>query len=613
MALLGQSAFLKALGWALLNSIWQMGLLWLVFIILTACMRKLTAQMKHSLAVILLATGFGWFAFTLVVQYLNFSEAPLVVSSVVEGTSTQTFADFYGILSRNIESSLSYLSLLYLGVTLFLFFRFAAQYRHTRHLCSHNIIKPKADLRIYVQQIAERMGIRKDIKLWISEMIDTPMTIGFFKPVILMPIASINGLSTQQVEAILLHELSHIRRNDYLVNLLIASIDIILFFNPFSRLFVQSIKKEREHSCDDLVLQFEYNAHAYASALLAIERKRVMKFTLAMAATGKNNRFLLDRVKRILNQPVSNHYTNKLTAHLFSALMIGLIAWSNPGNVIVHEILKIDNNKFLASNSEETVNTISFKETLGVKKATITRKKNLAKEKIQNEINLALEKEMKDAMPYEFVAAANHAYAPSIITASELSKLRDFSIAEPVMVPTPEANVLATTPFIPSTSFSYYFVQDSSKPIKMNAQTSEQKAANETLKKALKAIEEINWVEIEKGLTASGEKVDVKKFQEELKRSLKQLDWERINVEASLEALTEQTKLNEVKLYNELKKTALTTNQFQEHNKNYQKKIIEDQLKCQEDAQKKEEELKTYLQNKRNTKKVNTVKKIVVI
>src|SRR3954465_2225759 len=310
MALLGQSAFLKALGWALLNSVWQMGLLWMVFLLLTASMKKLTAQMKHSLAVFLLGAGFAWFAITLAGEYFTYSENPLVISINADQNTPQSFLGWYGMLSKSLEYALPYLSMLYLAVTIFLFFRFAGQYRYTNMLCSESIHKPSASIRIYVQQIAERMGIKKNIKVWLSDIVDTPMTIGFLKPVILMPIASVNGLSIQQVEAILLHELSHIKRNDYMVNLLIASVDILLFFNPFSKLFVRSIRREREHSCDDLVMQFEYSAHSYASALLAIEQKRVMKLSLAMAATGKSNQLLLERVKRILQLPVTQQYSN---------------------------------------------------------------------------------------------------------------------------------------------------------------------------------------------------------------------------------------------------------------------------------------------------------------
>jgi hypothetical protein len=171
-------------------------------------MKKLTAQMKHSLAVILLGAGFGWFAVTLAGQYLTYSEQPTIIGQALDNGQQQNLFGYFGLLSKGLEYCLPYLSMLYIGVTIILFFRFAAQYRYTNFICTQNIHKPSASIRIYVQQIAERMGIKKDIHVWLSEMVDTPMTIGFLKPIILMPIASVNGLSTQQVEAILLHELS---------------------------------------------------------------------------------------------------------------------------------------------------------------------------------------------------------------------------------------------------------------------------------------------------------------------------------------------------------------------------------------------------------------------
>src|SRR4030095_904230 len=130
MALLGQSAFLKALGWALLNSVWQMGLLWVMFLLLTACMRRLTAQIKHNLAVILLGIGFCWFAITLAGQYLTYSEHPVIINVAGGEAESQTMASFFGVFTKGLEFFLPYLSILYLGVTIFLFFRFAAQYRY---------------------------------------------------------------------------------------------------------------------------------------------------------------------------------------------------------------------------------------------------------------------------------------------------------------------------------------------------------------------------------------------------------------------------------------------------------------------------------------------------
>ena len=613
MALLGQSAFLKALGWALLNSIWQMGLLWVMFLLLTACMRKMTAQMKHSLAVILLGTGFCWFAITLAGEYFTYSEHPVVISVDGSEARPENIISYFGVFTKGLEVALPYLSLLYLGITVFLFFRFASQYRYTNFICSQNIHKPAASIRIYVSQIAERMGIRKHIRVWLSDIVDTPMTIGFFKPIILMPIASVNGLSTQQVEAILLHELAHIKRNDYFVNLLIASVDIVLFFNPFSRLFVRAIRKEREHSCDDLVLQFEYNAHAYASALLTIEQKRVMKLSLAMAATGRSNQLLLDRVKRILKLPVSQQYSNRLVPLLFSAMMIAFIAWSNPGNVIVRKILHVEKPEPLAANTNSEVREVALvnpapdvekKEKLRPKKkVTVSIKDNETQATITADVLTTLEQ-------YEATAVNNNIYAPSVIQAG-LETMRDFSIAEPSMGSSAPIADQAFTPFIPSSSFSYYLIEDSTKPTTQVTETLDEKAAKESLQKALKALDEVDWVALEKQLNASGEKIDMKKFQQELKKSLKGVDWQKVNVEAKLDALKEQTRLNQIKLKKELRATSQSRNgQMQEHFNNLEKKIIDDQLKCQQETRKKELELKKYLETKKTVKKV---KKIVEI
>src|SRR5690349_5739731 len=115
MAFLSQSAFLKALGWALLNSVWQMGLLWVMFILLTACMKKLTAQIRHSLAVIFLGIGFVWFACTLAGQYLNYSEHPVVITLNAGEAHPQTLFGLMGSITQSLEFSLPYLSLLYFG------------------------------------------------------------------------------------------------------------------------------------------------------------------------------------------------------------------------------------------------------------------------------------------------------------------------------------------------------------------------------------------------------------------------------------------------------------------------------------------------------------------
>ena len=151
--------------------------------------------------------------------------------------------------------------------------------------------------RLYVRNTAAAMGITRDVKIWLSEWVNSPVTIGYLKPIILIPVAAINNLTPHQLEAVILHELSHIHRYDYFLNLIISFIRTILYFNPFVKLLVKSIEKERELSCDEMVLQFQYKPGEYASALLRLEQNKYRQ--MVMAAAGKNHD-LLNRIESIL-------------------------------------------------------------------------------------------------------------------------------------------------------------------------------------------------------------------------------------------------------------------------------------------------------------------------
>ncbi|HET7897283.1 MAG TPA: M56 family metallopeptidase, partial [Flavisolibacter sp.] len=117
-------------------------------------------------------------------------------------------------------------------------------------------------------------------------------------PIILLPVAAMNQLTTAQVEAILLHELSHIRRYDYLLNFIVSVIYTLLYFNPLVKSFMQTIEAEREACCDETVLQFGYDKVGYASALLHLEKVSGRHNALALAAAGRQN--LLSRIEKIV-------------------------------------------------------------------------------------------------------------------------------------------------------------------------------------------------------------------------------------------------------------------------------------------------------------------------
>src|SRR5262249_6671834 len=119
----------------------------------------------------------------------------------------------------------------------------------------------------------------------------------------LLPIASIAALSPAQVEAILAHELAHIRRHDYAVNLLQTLVETLLFYHPAVWWLSARIRTEREHCCDDVAIAMCGDPVGYAKALAELEVFRSTAGTLAMAASGGS---LIDRVRRILRMPVTD-------------------------------------------------------------------------------------------------------------------------------------------------------------------------------------------------------------------------------------------------------------------------------------------------------------------
>lgn len=166
--------------------------------------------------------------------------------------------------------------------------------------------KAPIDIRLFTSKTALHLGIKKNIAICISKSIEIPCVSGFLKPIILLPFTLFNHLTTEQAEAIIIHELAHIKRNDYIINIFQSLIDVLLFFNPFAIVLSNNVRKERENCCDDWVVTYRYNKQLYASALLTLEQNRPQNLHLLPAATGEKG-YLLLRIKRLFSEtPVTS-------------------------------------------------------------------------------------------------------------------------------------------------------------------------------------------------------------------------------------------------------------------------------------------------------------------
>lgn len=330
-----QSVFLQSLGYAIANSLWQTAILWLFYLLITSVLKP-RASVKYTLAVILQSIGFIWFIFTLFFYYSAYNQLVPVTAGTSGGTITTIVPPGTGFRSSILklmiwaEQLLPYLSAAYLILMIFLSVKWIIGYRYTLQIRKEGLAKMPANWRVFVQDTARQLGITREVRIFLSEKIASPLTIGFLKPLILVPVASINHLTIAQLEAILLHELAHIKRYDYLINILLSVAEISLFFNPFTRLFSSHIRKERENSCDDWVLQFQYSASTYAEALLRMAQLQATP-AFAMAAAGSHQHELLNRVKRMIGANENRFtYKKQLLSFLLVTGILSSVAWFHP-------------------------------------------------------------------------------------------------------------------------------------------------------------------------------------------------------------------------------------------------------------------------------------------
>jgi beta-lactamase regulating signal transducer with metallopeptidase domain len=172
--------------------------------------------------------------------------------------------------------------------------RLAAGFYHIRKLRRTGTSTPPVEWVVRTRQMAVSLGIGKAVILLESTLAKVPMVLGFLKPVIIVPIGMLAQLPPYQVETILVHELGHIRRNDYLVNLIQHFAEAIFFFNPAILWLSALLRKERECCCDDLVLAHERDPRSYVDTLVNFQEYQA---AFAMPLGGNP---LLARIQRIM-------------------------------------------------------------------------------------------------------------------------------------------------------------------------------------------------------------------------------------------------------------------------------------------------------------------------
>jgi len=174
----------------------------------------------------------------------------------------------------------------------------------------------------FVAGLQERMKMARPVRVMVSAMADCPSVVGWIRPVVLLPAATVLGLTPQQFEAVMAHELAHILRRDYLVNMLQTVVETLLFYQPAVWWASARIRQERELCCDDLAVDSCGDALCYARALTRLEKLRATTPRLAVGSTGGS---LLYRIQRLAGEVSGQRGPSKLPCIL--ALSLGLVCF----------------------------------------------------------------------------------------------------------------------------------------------------------------------------------------------------------------------------------------------------------------------------------------------
>jgi beta-lactamase regulating signal transducer with metallopeptidase domain len=185
-----------------------------------------------------------------------------------------------------------------------------------------------------IARLSERVGVTRSVRVLISSLTDGPSVIGALRPVILLPAATLLGLAPAQLEAVLAHELAHIRRFDYLVNIVQMLIETLFFYHPAVWWISSRIREERELCCDDIAVRCCGDAVGYARALTAIERIRVMTHSneVPSLALGVKDGPLMYRIQRLLGATPREQALSRLPGVF--AILLAIVCFSTDMNPV---------------------------------------------------------------------------------------------------------------------------------------------------------------------------------------------------------------------------------------------------------------------------------------
>jgi D-alanyl-D-alanine endopeptidase (penicillin-binding protein 7) len=294
------NAFVPSLGWALLHFVWQGALIGCATAVLLVALRNARPERRYAVACLALLLCFIWPAADFVSMLLDDSDTAAARALPPASAPAAVLRDAVDVLAW-LQQHLDWIVGAWaacaaaFGLRMALGLVWVGRASHVRAASAQS--NEERVWQTKLARLAARCGIDRQVRLRIVDSLASPVTAGCWRPVVLVPAALVTGMPPQLLEALLAHELGHVRRHDYLVNLVQNVIEALLFYHPAVWWISRRIRHEREQIADDFAARRLGEPRRLAQALSELERLQFSGHHLAQAAAGGD---LMARIRRLV-------------------------------------------------------------------------------------------------------------------------------------------------------------------------------------------------------------------------------------------------------------------------------------------------------------------------
>ena len=313
------NAWIYSIGWALIHFVWQGGLIALATAAALASCRHRSSETRYAIACAGLVAMLAAPAITAAVVGTSDQisapggRASLAVSRSASPspapptarlqTASLSLAATAARTASTVERWLPIVVWVWLSGVALLLARFAGASFRVRRLRLASLDEPLSQWQSTGERLAAQLRLDVGFRIVESALVDAPSVIGTMRPIIFLPVTALTGLAPHQIEALIAHELAHIRRRDYAVNIAQTVAEALLFFHPAVWWISARIRQEREHCCDDVAVEICGEPVDYAAALAELAAWRSRDLALSVSAADGP---LLARVRRVLRAPTED-------------------------------------------------------------------------------------------------------------------------------------------------------------------------------------------------------------------------------------------------------------------------------------------------------------------